>query len=432
MKMNFFVGNSTVHMKRRLLLSFSITSLVSAFVIFFSFAIFLVIDENNKLEEYLVSFKPIAERLHRFDDGKPAKLSPYVTAYYSHESLPARYKEVASFELEQVYIYKPYKKTGFFLFHSEFLDHKGMVKSVYLVIGARDGDFGDDNWGTILLLALCFAAFLNCVFWFTLKKTFSNLMTPVGTLNEQLKNADEAEFYVEEQSVEELKQLTTRLNQYKEMKEKLVKQEMMFAKYTSHELRTPIAVISGAANLQKMSAEPTFQNKQRDRILLAANSMQETVEVLLSLVKQDNDHEDAQRERVTEADEFHTLVSFFDSKLKTKNLELMVNIEALPTVNLPPVVLSMLLKNLLSNAIRSATEGLITLDVTHRSIAVIDTGQGLLQGGTTYSKPTDHGLGLLIVEHLCQRYGWQFELMSNQNSEGCTARLYRTQAVVVD
>lgn len=432
MKMKFFVGNSTVHMKRRLLLSFSMTSLASALVIFFSFAIYLFFDENNKLEEYLVSFKPIAERLYQFDGGEPTKLSPYVTAYYSHDSLPARYKEVASFELEQVYIHQPYNRLGFFLFYSEFLDHKGTVKPVYLVIGARDGDFGDDNWGNIIMLALGFAAFLNCVFWFTLKKTFSNLMTPVGTLNEQLKNADEEEFYVEEQSVDELKQLTTRLNLYKEMKEKLAKQEMMFAKYTSHELRTPIAVILGAANLQKMSSESDFQDKQRDRILLAANSMQETVEVLLSLVKQDNDHEDAQLERVVEAAEFHHLVGFFDNKLKKKQVELIVNIEALPTVNLPPVVLSMLLKNLLSNAIRSTTQGTIELEVTASYIAVIDTGQGLPQNNSKNSKPAEHGLGLLIVEHLCQRYDWKFSLVSNNGNQGCTAKLFINRSVIID
>ncbi|MCZ8498782.1 hypothetical protein O9929_15125 [Vibrio lentus] len=58
------------------------------------------------------------------------------------------------------------------------------------------------------------------------------------------------------------------------MKDRLAKQEMMFAKYASHELKTPIAIVLGAAELQAMKPnDPAFQTKQRERILGAANGM---------------------------------------------------------------------------------------------------------------------------------------------------------------
>ncbi|MCZ8488848.1 hypothetical protein O9992_21790 [Vibrio lentus] len=67
---------------------------------------------------------------------------------------------------------------------------------------------------------------------------------------------------------------TSHLNSYSKMKDRLAKQEMMFAKYASRRLETPIAIVLGAAELR--SHEPNiclFQTKQRERILGAANGM---------------------------------------------------------------------------------------------------------------------------------------------------------------
>jgi signal transduction histidine kinase len=200
---------------------------------------------------------------------------------------------------------------------------------------------------------------------------------------------------------------------YKQMKERLAKQEMMFAKYASHELKTPIAVVLGAANLQAMKDEPDFQSKQRKRILIAANNMHATVEVLLSIVKQEN---------VRDAHQLRPISSqniSLDKYYKKLNagVQLLLLVEPDTHINMPPAVLDMVLKNLLNNAIRFTEKGKIEVVITSNSIKVIDSGCGLNE-----KADTEHGLGLLIVKRLCDSYGWTFSLTENPN-EGCCAEL---------
>lgn len=419
-------NNSIEYIKNRLFKSFALTSLAGALVIFTSFGLYSVFEEDNQLIHYLQALGPLAERLYEYQEGEQMDINPFVTAYYDKSVLPERYKVVPEFKLNEVYSHQFYAEDGFFLYHGEFTNKAGNLIQYYLPVGTRDIEFGDDQWEGIVIAALLFTLILCYLCWVAIQKVVTRIVEPLQHLGLQLQTKEEIEFFVTEGSVSELQHFAQRLNEYRLMKEALVKKEMMFAKYTSHELRTPVAVILGAARLQAMSDDPAFQIKQRERVLLAAENMQETVEVMLNLVKKEHDVDDAELEHQTTSDEFHRIADFFAQKLEKKGIEMTVELDKcnLPVVYCPPVVLSMLLKNLISNAIRSTVTGTIKIEVDQHSVSVIDSGQGLSLDNT--GKPTEHGLGLLIVEHLCKRYGWQFSLKNN-DIHGCTARLEFTQ-----
>lgn len=414
------MSNSIKQVKKRLQKSFALTSIVSAFVIFFSLALYTILAENDKTKDYLASLSHTAEYFYQYRQSDAMQITPEVNAYYSKQAIPAKYHVNKTLTLDKAHMFDVFEETGFFIYYGQFINSAGKQVDYYLTVGTRDLEFGDDNWEVTVLLAIVFALFLNCIFWFSLQKVFSQLMTPVQLLGRQLQDKQNKSFSLPSNSVLELQQFTERLNHYNNMREEMVKQEMMFAKYTSHEMRTPVAVILGAARLQGMSDKPDFQEKQRLRILTAAENMQETVEVMLNLVKRDNHSEEEDICREIAITELHHLSEFFATKLHNKNLELHFDLDEsqLPHINCPEVVLSMLLKNLLSNAIRSTENGSITLQARHNRIAIIDTGQGLKSN----DKPDEHGLGLLIVEHLCQRYNWQFSL-TNNTDKGCNAQL---------
>jgi len=417
------MNNSIKQVKKRLFISFAVTSFFSAVLIFLSFAVYVVFEENEQTKAYLKSLNSTAERLYEYRDQDTMALSPAITAYYSDEALPKSYLVASPLILGEVFMYQFTEDNGFFIYYGELTNKSGEQIRYYLTVGSRELEFGDENWEVTIALALLFACFLNYIFRFALQKLFSQIMTPLQILGRQLQDKDNEFFHLPDSSIQELQHFTTRLNDYTAMKEELVKQEMMFAKYTSHEMRTPIAVILGAARLQGMSDDHDFQEKQRLRILTAAENMQETVEVMLNLVKRDNHTDEEELWRDIDIQEFHHLADFFSTKLAKKNLELRFDIDAnkLPKINCPEVVLAMLLKNLMSNAIRSTESGHITLKVTEKTINIIDTGQGLNCDNDS-KKPDEHGLGLLIVEHLCQRYHWQFYL-TNNTDVGCNAQL---------
>jgi len=197
-------------------------------------------------------------------------------------------KSLLPYEEGVVTRFRIFNEDGFMVYYAPFIDLSGARVPLYLVVGTRAMEFGDDSWGILMLISFGLMAFLIAFLRFSLRRVFDGLMSPVLELSEQLTANKEEDFHVSERSIDEIKALKQHLNTYKQMKERLAKQEMMFAKYASHELKTPIAVVLGAASLQAMKDDPDFQSKQRERILIAANNMYATVEVLLSIVKQEN------------------------------------------------------------------------------------------------------------------------------------------------
>jgi len=78
-----------------------------------------------------------------------------------------------------------------------------------------------------------------------------------------------------------------------------------------------------------------------------------------------------------------------------------------------------LLINLLNNAINASDSGVVGIEVDQDCIRVTDHGTGLNE---SEQAPQGHGLGLLIVDALCQRYDWGFNL-SPAPKAGCIATL---------
>ncbi|GLO62456.1 two-component sensor histidine kinase [Vibrio sp. MACH09] len=402
-------GSSIKDVKARLLITFSFIALTTSFIVFFAFSIRLVVFEDSQIESHLTSFQDIAVDYYQLNPVKKASLSAHVTAYYGAEALPEKFMNHYPYALDEVSRFRSYNSDGYMVFHREF-NFGDKTVPMYLTIDSRAIEFGDDSWADLMGVSMLLMVFLILVLRFSLRRVFDGLMSPVSELNGQLVRSQDAEFSVSDRAIDELKQLTSHLNQYRQMKERVAKQELMFAKYASHELKTPIAVVLGAANLQPMKQDKDFQEKQRQRILTAATGMHETVEVLLNIVKQENA---SSRQGLFPVTHQSFDLSSYQNKL-AENVELQLTVEENTQINLPDSVLRMVINNLVENAIRFTKTGRINIFISSTRIQVVDTGTGL-----TDKPETEHGLGLLIVERICQSYGWVCKLENNAEAKGC-------------
>ncbi|MDH5893573.1 sensor histidine kinase [Vibrio splendidus] len=412
--------------------TFAVIALVSSCVVFFVFSLRLVWQEEAQIESHLKSFKGVAEQFYkRLSPEGSLKLSDNVTAYYGEGDFTDQLKKLPPMALDTVDRQRfeirlsenDFLIPGVVVYHFSFEDQGNNIPT-YIAISSFDMDLWDDSWGVLMATSTLLMLGLIIVLRITLKRVFDQLMAPIENLSTQLSKHESDNFHVPTNTVDELQMLTSHLNSYSKMKDRLAKQEMMFAKYASHELKTPIAIVTGAAELQAMKPNDlAFQTKQRNRILGAANSMSATVEILLNIVKQENS---STEKTLTAIDEAAIDLSKYRTML-APGVELLLNIEPDTTLNMPLPIVNMVLKNYIENAIRFTTQGKITVIIHSNTISVSDTGAGLSD-----DTKTEHGLGLIIVNRIGDSYGWTSTLIDNAHSDsipdtcGCTAIFSRS------
>ena len=113
-----------------------------------------------------------------------------------------------------------------------------------------------------------------------------------------------------------------------------------------------------------------------------------------------------------------------------KSIEINLIAEGNPVLNVPEPLFKIALTNLIQNAIRYASKGHITVCVRDDRVLVSDTGPGIDGSGLENTMGPNirgigskgFGLGLSIVQRLCDRFGWQFEIESEVD-RGTTAHL---------
>lgn len=246
------------------------------------------------------------------------------------------------------------------------------------------------------------------------------LIEPFNLLSEQLEsnklNLNE-EFGVSDDAAVEFRQLTDQLNQHRREINSLLKREQAFARYSSHELRTPLTVARGANKLLLRSETTEFQFRQVERIDDAIVQMSEMVDALLGLVRYERDIDDAPL-RLFSQQELETIIAKNSLQADEKEVEITLQVQSEPTVQATSALMNMLVGNLLRNAIAATNSGTVTITLSQDSLVIEDQGEGLQE----QYNPNGHGLGLLIVDDLCQRFDWDFKLF-NRSCGGCTAKI---------
>ena len=193
-----------------------------------------------------------------------------------------------------------------------------------------------------------------------------------------------------------------------------VERERRFTRDASHELRTPVTVIKGAAELIARNAgagRPV--EAQLRRLNRAVKDMENIIETFLYLGRQGSLPSREETCRIQPVVE--DLVEANRYLVEDKAVELVTIIEEDFPVAAPEPVVRIAVGNLVRNACQYTDRGKVEILAAPEYVVVRDTGRGMSpkQMGKLMVREArgrdsnGFGLGLSIVNDFCQRYGWR-------------------------
>jgi len=287
-----------------------------------------------------------------------------------------------------------------------------------------------------LIVALVGVVLLFSVLSFTLGAWSSRrVMKPVTDLAERLNMLSEErspDRLADHFADDEVGQLASALDSYADRLHHLVERDREFNADVSHELRSPLTVITGATEL--LLAQPDLDPKVKTRLLRIARAARQSADIttaLLHLVRaEQGTDQDSAAHNVSQV--VNDVVHLYEPLIGNKDLKLLVREDDRVSVIAPESVIAVAVGNLIGNAMRYTASGEVVITVGNGRAVVEDTGPGIpeeelehvferhYRGQNITGKGA--GLGLAIVRRLCELYGWSIQF-SNRESGGLRAEL---------
>lgn len=195
-----------------------------------------------------------------------------------------------------------------------------------------------------------------------------------------------------------------------------IERERYFTDSASHELRTPITVITGALELLERSDLSEADKKVVDRVKRATLDMKNTVEMFLCLARETDDG--SYDEQFLVMPLVSKAIDQQRSLLEGKSIDIYLDEQANPLVCGHPQAFSIVVNNLVRNAFEHTLDGggPITIRVKEHELFITNHVSNGVDENHTPNEVSTHGygLGLGIVQRLCERNGWFFSLHANQ------------------
>ncbi|MEG3790433.1 HAMP domain-containing sensor histidine kinase [Lysobacter sp. CCNWLW3] len=264
--------------------------------------------------------------------------------------------------------------------------------------------------------------------WLTYRNT-KRLVTPVNRLAAAVAHWDPRDPRAVAVSLEDLpgeigtevRQLSSALRGLAQRVGDFVQRERDFTRDASHELRTPLTVIRVATDLMLADPEtPVRAQRSLARVQRAGRDMEAVIDAFLILAREAEIAPQSEEFPVREIVDHE--VERVRPMLTGKEVELSVVDDGAPRLLAPPHVLSVMVGNLLSNAVRFTDAGRIDVHLARDRIEIRDTGIGM--SAETLNRAFDpfyradfsgvdgKGMGLSIVRRLGERFGWPVQLSS--------------------
>ncbi|MCC4631923.1 sensor histidine kinase [Xanthomonas dyei] len=236
---------------------------------------------------------------------------------------------------------------------------------------------------------------------------------------------------VDAQGSAELYVIADALNDYLERNGQFVERERAFIDSTSHELRTPIAVIGNAVELAlEQPGTPPAVRHQLQRIAQTSASVEQLITLLLVLAK-----DPSRLVRSSDTLRLDHLIPDIvaDHAHLCADKDLQLVIDQLPPCSLtaPVAIVQTAIGNLLRNAIENSDRGIIRIALSAPGmVRIADPGHGMTpeEISAIYARLArgnarqGNGIGLELIGRLCEHLGWKLSLESDAG-QGTVATL---------
>ncbi|MFT4930058.1 MAG: signal transduction histidine kinase, partial [Phenylobacterium sp.] len=397
--------------------------MVMIFSLLISYMNLLGIDQTS---EYYMLYEAEVLSEHYQPYSEIIEFDPQIKEYYwGIDQLPQTYRQLLdktpaiagrtnlySLSGGDVYIlpYAIKQPPGFFYVIHRFDDEIGIVNNrrtfdILLVVS------------TLMLLVLC-------GYIFRLNKTVTQ---PINQLHHWVEQLGQAEHLQPPPALvfAELQQTAMALHQSVQIQQQLhaneeqrLQREKAFLSTLSHELRTPMAIINAAlAVLEKRNELPDKSAKVVAKLSKANRTMGQLCETLLQLWRRQKSSQAPQT--VIVADMVNQLIEECQLLPLGVDLSIETTFTGQPSVITQPVLLQIVIANLLRNACQYGQGGIIGINViitaSEQSLVVTNAADGKENGDDTAQQGQyGYGLGLYLVEAICQQLDWRFVVESDK------------------
>lgn len=269
-----------------------------------------------------------------------------------------------------------------------------------------------------IILAILFSLWFG--YWISRK-----IISPVKTLSKQVKQLQASQlklslagFYADD----EVGLLAKTFDEFIKKIQFFIERERNFTADASHELRTPLTIIQGAVEILLAQNELPEENKKRlQRIERAVHDMQQTLSALLVLAR-----EPIENELTQNTTNISKVIDELSQSLQPvylkENVDYQVTIVEDATIPASENIVSILVGNLIRNALIYTDKGQINITLEADTLRITDTGIGMseddlrhaFERGFRGSNASEQGsgLGLSLSKKICDYFNWSLEIES--------------------
>jgi signal transduction histidine kinase len=236
------------------------------------------------------------------------------------------------------------------------------------------------------------------------------------------------------QNQDELYTLSQTINNLLDRVENTIEREKQFTSYASHELRTPLTIIKGT--LEVLIRKPRNQEEYHEKINFCVNEvnrLNHLVDQLLLLARFENQKKSIKIEKTYLNAIILDTISQYSSIIKSKNIQITNNFAKDFYVKSDSYLLSIIINNVISNALKYSNEkeqisisisenkGVIECSISDFGIGISSEDlrkifdQFYRSKSIEYSEIKGTGLGLSIVKKLCEILSIEIKIISKEN-----------------
>lgn len=334
-----------------------------------------------------------------------------------YQSLPEGYSEYLNGE--ELHIFKQTLGGKVYILTTNQGDFENWERTVYLV------------GGIIFIALLGLAALLGWYFSKLMLNPISKLVKESEAMERDLMSGRiyAATAFAGSWGSNEVGVLARRLQMLTSRLRHVILNERQFISEVSHEMRTPLTIISTSLELLENSNK--LDKGERTQLKRATDNterMRKLIDVFLNLFKNRlNSEEDLK----TLSEIIKDLYPGWQEISQQKGLTLVCDYSAKNNQRFNEVLASTVLSNLVGNALKFTEQGSVQIKIENNQIIISDTGPGILEEdrerifqygfrGNNAQGSSGYGLGLSIAKRCADALGWSIEI-TNQKEGGSVA-----------